>query len=185
MNNKYEFTGETLEYEGKTLHRIRALRDFGDVKAGEVGGWVESEANLSHKNLAWISDNARVTDNARVSGNARVSAAWVTDNARVSGNARVSAAWVTDNARVSGNARVSATKDYCTCGPIGSRNDYTTVFRDSKLGVRVVCGCFSGSLDDFEKAVNKTHPYDQHGMEYRALIALARIRFAYVFDEIT
>ena len=151
MNNKYEFTGETLEYEGKTLHRIRALRDFGDVKAGEVGGWVESEANLSHKNLAWISDNARVTDNARVSG----------------------------------NARVSATKDYCTCGPIGSRNDYTTVFRDSKLGVRVVCGCFSGSLDDFEKAVNKTHPYDQHGMEYRALIALARIRFAYVFDEIT
>ena len=168
MNNKYEFTGETLEYEGKTLHRIRALRDFGDVKAGEVGGWVESEANLSHKNLAWISDNARVTDNARVSGNARVSAAWVTDNARVSGN-----------------ARVSATKDYCTCGPIGSRNDYTTVFRDSKLGVRVVCGCFSGSLDDFEKAVNKTHPYDQHGMEYRALIALARIRFAYVFDEIT
>ncbi len=29
---KYEFTGETIEVGFKTLHRIRALRDFGDVK---------------------------------------------------------------------------------------------------------------------------------------------------------
>ncbi|UNF40277.1 hypothetical protein MNL09_07520 [Bartonella krasnovii] len=29
---KYELTGETIEVGFKTLHRIRALRDFGDVK---------------------------------------------------------------------------------------------------------------------------------------------------------
>lgn len=40
---KYELTTETLRYAGHTLHRIKALRDFGVFKAGELGGWIESE----------------------------------------------------------------------------------------------------------------------------------------------
>ena len=47
MSKKYELTDETMEWEGHTLHRIKALRDFNDVKAGDLGGWVESEDNLS------------------------------------------------------------------------------------------------------------------------------------------
>ena len=77
---KYEFTGEKVG----TLKRIRALRDFGGVKAGELGGWIESESNLSHSDNAWISDNAQVNGNARVSNNARVNG-----NAQVNSNARV------------------------------------------------------------------------------------------------
>lgn len=42
--------------------RIRALRDFSNVKAGDVGGFVTSEKNLSHKGDCWVSGNARVTD---------------------------------------------------------------------------------------------------------------------------
>ena len=45
---KYEFTDETKEFFGRTLRRIRAVRDFGDVSAGEIGGWIEKEENLSH-----------------------------------------------------------------------------------------------------------------------------------------
>ena len=37
---KYEFTGETKEVFGRTLHRIKRLSD------GLVGGWIESEDNL-------------------------------------------------------------------------------------------------------------------------------------------
>ena len=49
---KYEFTGETKQWLGRTLHRIRAVADFKlaggiKVKAGELGGWIEEEENLS------------------------------------------------------------------------------------------------------------------------------------------
>ena len=53
---KYELTDETIDVSGTTLHRIKALKDFGNVKKGELGGYVkkgelggyvESEYNLS------------------------------------------------------------------------------------------------------------------------------------------
>jgi len=44
-NDKYELIGEP-SIDG--LRRIRALRDIGNsVKAGDVGGWVESDKILS------------------------------------------------------------------------------------------------------------------------------------------
>lgn len=63
---KYEFTGETqnIECTGKviTLHRIRAARDFMGVKKEELGGWIETEDNLSHSGNAWVPGNTRVYD---------------------------------------------------------------------------------------------------------------------------
>lgn len=38
----------------RTLYSIRALRDFGDVKAGDFGGWIESEDNLSQAGDCWV-----------------------------------------------------------------------------------------------------------------------------------
>lgn len=70
---KYELTGEVKVKFGVTFKRIRALIDFGNVKKGELGGFIEKEENLSHENNAWVSGNARVYGNARVSGNAEVS----------------------------------------------------------------------------------------------------------------
>ena len=105
---KYELTEETKIIGDKMLFRIRALRSFGDIKAGDLGGFIENERNLSHEDNAWVSGNAKVIDNARVSDNALVSGeTWVGGNARVDGNARVSGeTWVGGYARVSGNARV-------------------------------------------------------------------------------
>lgn len=67
---KYEFTGEVKVKFGVTFKRIRALINFGNVKKGELGGFIEKEENLSHKNNAWVYGNARVSDNAEVSGDA-------------------------------------------------------------------------------------------------------------------
>ena len=53
MGKKYEFTGETLEHEGRTLKRIRRLSD------GKLGGWIESEDNLSHYGGAWVCGEAK------------------------------------------------------------------------------------------------------------------------------
>jgi len=105
MKQKYEFTGETQEVGNTTLHRIRALRDFDDVKAGDVGGWIESESNLSHDGNCWLSDNAVASGNARLADNARADGdACLCGNARASGNARISgAAWLFGNAVLSDN----------------------------------------------------------------------------------
>ena len=60
MNRKYEITDIAHE-KYPFLHRIRALRDIGkEVKAGDLGGFVENENNLSFepKDDAWIFDDA-------------------------------------------------------------------------------------------------------------------------------
>ena len=66
MNGKkYELLqDQTIEWRGRTLYRICALRDFGSVHAGDVGGYIECEHNLSQV------DNARVCGDALVCGNA-------------------------------------------------------------------------------------------------------------------
>ncbi len=38
---EYELTDKTTEVDCKTLHRIPALRDFDDIKAGDLGGFIE------------------------------------------------------------------------------------------------------------------------------------------------
>ena len=63
---------------GIELFRIKALISFGNVKKGELGGYVEKEENLSHSGDAWVYGDARVSGDARVYGDARVSGdAWV------------------------------------------------------------------------------------------------------------
>ena len=103
---KYKLTNETKEHYGITLHRIEALKDFGNIKNGDLGGWVEKEENLSQVGNCWVSDDAKVYDDAQVFDGALVfENAEVYGNARVFGNARVyDLAMVFGNARVCGNA---------------------------------------------------------------------------------
>ena len=109
MDRKYELLKDDhIEYEGRTLYRIKALRDFSDVKAGDIGGYIESEKNLSQDGSCWVYDNAKVFNNARVYQNAEVrgyakvfGAAFVYENAEVGGSAIVF-----DNVHISGNAFV-------------------------------------------------------------------------------
>lgn len=112
--NKYELTSETLQFAGRTLHRIKAVKDFGSIKAGEFGGWIENEENLSQADNAWIDDkamvfaNAKVFDNAKVFGYAKVYGnAYVGKNAKVYNCAEVyDYATISDNALVYGDAKV-------------------------------------------------------------------------------
>ena len=67
---KYEFTGEVKVKFGVTFKRIRALIDFGNVKKGELGGFIEKEENLSYAGNAWVYGDAEVSGNAEVYSNA-------------------------------------------------------------------------------------------------------------------
>ena len=122
MGKKYEILKDNFEeILERKVYRIRALKDFADVKKGDIGGFVESEKNLSQYDDCWIYDNAVVCDNAKVSGSAFIcdyakvrgyakvyGNCWIYDDAVVYGNAKVSG-----NAEVSGNAIVSDHSEVC------------------------------------------------------------------------
>ena len=119
---KYKLTDETIQVGGHTLHRIEALKDFGNVKKGDKGGFIEKENNLSQDGDCWVYNNAKVCDKARVFGEAMIfNDAVVCGDAEVRGNARVfGKARVFDDAEVCGYAEVSEDalvyKDAKICG---------------------------------------------------------------------
>ena len=128
---KYRLTDETKEWCGRTLHRIEALKSFGDMSAGEKGGWIEKEENLSQEGSCWVY----------------------------------------------GDARVKSCRDiFCITG-LGSRYGTTTIYRNKDEGITVVCGCFLGTLEEFEAKVKKTHGDNLYGREYLKLIELAKLHF--------
>ncbi len=120
-----------------------------------LGGYVEKEENLSQYGSAWVSDNA-----------------WVSGNAQVYGNT-----WVCDNAHIYGNARVSGNADYIYLKGFGSHSRSTTMFRGENENIYVSCGCFSGTLEEFENKVKETHGSNKFAREYLALIEAAKIHF--------
>lgn len=111
---KYEFTEETLTHRREDgseviLHRIRALRDLdppmmdGSAHAGDLGGFLEKEENLSHDGECWVDEQARVLDDARVEEDA-----YVCDHAQVSGRAVISGKGVvSDGACVKGQVTLT------------------------------------------------------------------------------
>ena len=165
---KFELTTKFItNVAGKKLFRIKALVEFGNVKAGELGGYVEKEGNISQDGNAWVSGNAWVDGNATVSGNATV-----TDNTEVSGNATVSGnAWVTDNAEVSGNT------DYALAQGFGTEFRCTTFYRGKNKKIMVNCGCFHGDLEEFRKQVKETRS-GKIAKEYLMIADLMEYHFA-------
>ena len=198
---KYKFTGITKEVYGRTLNQIACVTAFASIKSGEIGGYIEKEANLSQDGDAWVYENAEVYGNAWVYENAKVCGdakvyenawvygnAWVYENAKVCGEAKVyENAWVCgnakvyENAEVYGNAKVCGNAkvygnakvcgeailrrgftekvtDYIVIGPQGTRSSFATFHLHSNT---VCTGCFVGNLNEFKKAVYKTHNPDQ------------------------
>ena len=54
------------------VYRIRALKNFGDVKAGDLGGYVSSENNLGRSGKCWIYDDSVVTGTSKVTGDSKI-----------------------------------------------------------------------------------------------------------------
>ena len=61
MSKKFELTTNTKMFFGRKLFQIKALVSFGNVKAGDLGGYVEKENNLSHDGDAWVYGDADYT----------------------------------------------------------------------------------------------------------------------------
>lgn len=117
-NAKFEVTDIEKDmpyWRGKfTVRRIRALRSiitpagYEVARAGDLGGWVASEDNLSQEDSCWITDEAVVYEGAKVSQNAQVGGyARVYGTASVTGSASVyGSAIVRENALIKDEAAV-------------------------------------------------------------------------------
>lgn len=125
-NDKYEIT-DIAHGQHAFLFRIRALRDIGaEVKAGDLGGFVESESNLSFEpgDDAWLFDDAIACNNAYVDKgsqlrknavachNAYVSHGTVmTGSTRAEDDAYLRGALLSGRARASGQSMILHSQD--------------------------------------------------------------------------
>lgn len=259
LQKKYILTDEKITIGNHTLSRIKAIRQFdsnifGLVLEGSLGGFVESEDNLSHSGTCWISHNAKVYENARVSDNAFVmnharvygsaeisgnacvhgcarihqnaqikdngsvhnakvygkakvyqdatvtckamifgsaricGCAVVTDKASVFGHAQANGyayiggnakvyneAVITDGAEIFDDADIFDTSSILTIRNIGRFRRTVTFFKTEYGKIKVGCGCFRGTLDEFAQRVDSEHGDNEHGKAYRLAIELAKL----------
>ena len=124
---KYKLTDECITFDDIKLYRIEALKDFGWVRKGDKGGFIESEDNLSQKGDCWVSDDAKVYGNARVFGDCWVyETSVVCGDAEIHGNAKIHGnCWVSGDAEIHGNAKVC---------------DNVVVSGNAKVYNAIVCG---------------------------------------------
>lgn len=162
MEKKFILTDKfVINSFGIKLFQIKCTKSFKYAQKGDFGGYVEKEGNLDQENDAWVSGNAWVFGNALVSGNA-----WVSGDARVSGNA-----WVY------GDADIENDNEHCGFDGFGSCNRHTHAYMTKEKKVEIICGCFRGSIEEFEKKVEETHSGTVYEKQYKSIINVIKIKF--------
>lgn len=99
---KFEFfKSDSITVHGQyRAYRIRALRDFGFVKKGEIGGYIQYASNLSQEGNCWVNENSAGFGNVRITDDAYVKDSIITGFVRVRGYSVVSCS------RISGYADI-------------------------------------------------------------------------------
>ena len=80
------------------------------------------------------------------------------------------------NANLDGEGMLSSSEDILLVGNIGSRQGYTIIYNTDK-GIFVKCGCFFGTIVEFEAKVEQKHKGTRHERDYKALVEFAKIKF--------
>ncbi|MBR2641431.1 hypothetical protein IKG29_00300 [Candidatus Saccharibacteria bacterium] len=147
MNEKFVLLkDDTRKFGDVELYRIRALKEFETmdgrlVEQGQLGGYVQSEQNLSEDGKAWVADFAYVFGNAVVKDDALVmDEALVSDDAVIKENAIIR-----DNARVFGFAIVegfAVASEWCRIGGRFIVSGHSEIYGKARIG-----GSGTGRID--------------------------------------
>lgn len=135
----------------RAIYRIQALRDFSDVKKGDLGGFVESEGNLSQEGDCWIYDMAQAVEKSRVEGDACLrdyskmfDSSYLKDKAQLQGSARMRHysclednavaidAEISGFAHITGDVVIRRSKDYVVFPNTPSTGFYATYTSPNK-----------------------------------------------------
>ena len=128
---KYELTSEIINYSGHKLHRIKALKDFSSVKAGGLGGWIESEENLSQDGTVY--GCANIFGNVLIHGNAIIDSSPIAIYGYVD---------------ICGNAKIYNIADYIVFKNFWSSGRCFTWTRSNNMWK---VGCFYGTGEELIK----------------------------------
>ena len=99
---KFEWTNEQKTIDGILYTRIRAVKDFADVKVGDLGGWMDKATFLSDTGNCWVYDNAIAScsflyDDATITDEAFVRRSTLRNDACVSDHAVVTNSELSDS----------------------------------------------------------------------------------------
>ena len=186
MSKKYELTSISKVVNGCTVYRIKALKDFGDVEKGNIGGYIQSEKNLSQEDDCWIFDNAIVYDNAEVYGDAKIFGnAEVYGDAKIFGGAIIYGdsrvcdhSIVYGDAKISENAYIESNDDFSIIYNFGSKNRVTSFFKCEGGLIKVNCGCFHGTINEFRERVKDVHKDSKYAKEYLMIADLMELKMS-------
>ena len=154
MDKHFELTNKfIINAFGVKLFQIKCTRRIKYAEVGDLGGYIEKEDNLSGD--AWVSGDAQVSGDA-----------WVSGDAQVYGNAQVY-----------GDARVSNNNEHCGFDCFGSVNRHTHAYKTQSGKVEITCGCFRGSIEEFDRQVKKTHQGNKFERQYMAIAEVIKIKF--------
>jgi hypothetical protein len=160
MKYKIRYDLSKTLLNGTIVYRIEYVRDVLNrhitIKAGDLGGWIQSEHNLSQMDDSLIYDNAQVCGEALVCGEARVC-----DNAQVYGKALVC-----ENAQVYGEARVYGEAEVYGEARVTKKiahlnyDRYSITITDNHVGIGCEQHLIIDMLDKkFITALGKKHSY--------------------------
>lgn len=100
---KYKLLKEDkIKFGGRTLYRIQAIKEFGPIKEGDIGGYVENENILSQEGECWIGGDAKVFGCSKVSDKAKVYDEAIVKDSKILGNSVVAYEALVENSTIQG-----------------------------------------------------------------------------------
>ena len=158
----------------KTL--LEAIKTGADLSSADLSGTDLSSADLSYADLS-----SAYLYGADLSGANLYCADLSSANLRSANlrSANLSGADLSSANLSSANLRSAnlSGADKCSFQSFGSSNRTTTAYKDGEQ-INVICGCFFGTLEEFEKQVESTHGNNKYGKEYKAMIELIKIKLS-------
>lgn len=147
-NLHYEFTEEKIEFLGRTLHRIKAIKDlpFYRVEIGDLGGFIEKYENLQDN--AWVGDEAMVFGDAILYG----------------------------DALICGYSEIQSKNDICTFSYFSKNSNTITFFNTKGNIIGVNYGFFYGTVEEFIEEIKENYD-DKFIKECLAIIEVVKIKF--------
>ena len=114
VTDKYMTVGPENEFG---CRRIKALCNFGDVREGDIGGWIQNEFNLSDRGHCWLGPDSmalgkvRIKDGVQIHGEVIISGeSELSGDAIVNGHLKLKDVYITDGVTIDCNGNIEGSE---------------------------------------------------------------------------
>lgn len=163
---------DKIEFQSNSpLYRVKALKNFADVKRGEYGGYIQSASNLSQEGDCWVYQAACVCDNAEVSGNAKIMGP-----SKICKNAIVTGGNINRYEEIGYDAYIESDNDHtCILNIFNGKN--ITFYRNTNKEIMVCTNDYNNTIENFLNFVVKVEPNEGKRTIYSYALAFAIGKF--------